>query len=958
MKRKVVSQELPDLFSAGIHSWQCKIGCQLSKDGHKQGHFQCGYDGENFISLDQKTLTWTAVDVRAQVIKKRWEEEPFFTQNINNFLEQECIQLLQKGLFYGKDSLLRKEPPLVKVSRRIQYNSMETLVCQIYGFYPKEIDATWKKDEEVWEQDTYRGGVLPNSDRTYHIWLSIEVDPKERDRYRCYVDHAGLPEPLILAWVEPALVPHMGLVAGVVGVVVAIIFIAVGVTVYVSKYLLGGHKVNKDFLLLPNITLGFHMYGHFQKENIIYLNSLSMLSSQGQKVPGYKCDSKDTLLSVIGDLSAKFSRLMASIFSIFKIPQLGVGFEFSQGERRVYPSFFRINPKESPQYVGLVQLLLYFQWNWVGLLAPEDDRGERFVSTLTPMLQEKEICLAFTLMLKSDNLPIARKTFTRNFPILFKTEVFILFADTIIVSSVIVAFYFFENIRKVSFKKVCIFASHWKLGLGDSEDTLKIIKLYNGVLHFRGHSGDVSEFHHFLLPLDPLNPQGDVFLPQWWEFVFDCKIHKSGKIPPNGEKQCTGKENLQNLPNYTIEKRMTGESYNIYNAVYALAHALCAISGSRVGSSMMKLGTRISNVQSWQEGSPISKNYQQILALVFTVREINKDLVLLPNITLGFHICDNRQIEREISFISLSLLSTRGQEVPGYKCDRQDTLLSVVGGLNSKSSRQMASIFSLFKVPQWNWVGLLAPEDDNGECFISTLMPMLQEKEICLAFIERLKSNYFATTMWNVLHSSKTWSEAEVIILFGDSSSIINVVTTMKIREDWTKTPFSKVWVLTSHWKVSRGESKDTLKGLNPFHGALHFRDHSRDVSEFSHFLLSLDPFNPQGDIFLPKWWEFVFGCKIYKPGEFDFPQQKPCTGKENLHNLPTLVFETSLTGESYNIYNAIYALVHALYALCVSGGQLAMMKLGKKISNVQPWQVIFVTFYPVHSSLERKLPI
>ncbi|XP_013914443.1 PREDICTED: major histocompatibility complex class I-related gene protein-like [Thamnophis sirtalis] len=95
------------------------------------------------------------------------------------------------------------EPPLVKVSRRIQYNSMETLVCRIYGFYPKEIDATWKKDGEVWEQDTYRGGVLPNSDGTYHTWLSIEVDPKERDRYRCYVDHPGLPEPLILAWVEP-----------------------------------------------------------------------------------------------------------------------------------------------------------------------------------------------------------------------------------------------------------------------------------------------------------------------------------------------------------------------------------------------------------------------------------------------------------------------------------------------------------------------------------------------------------------------------------------------------------------------------------------------------------------------------------------------------------------------------------------------------------------------------------
>ncbi|KAL7986553.1 hypothetical protein Chor_011719 [Crotalus horridus] len=158
---------------------------------------------KDFISLDQKTLTWTAVDIRAQVTKRRWEAEPFIAQSRNHFLEQECIELLQKCMMYGKESLLRIEPPVVKVTRRTQYNGLETLVCRVYGFYPKEMDATWRKDGEVWEQDTFRGGVLPNSDGTYHAWLSIEVDPKERDRYRCYVDHAGFPEPLIVAWEEP-----------------------------------------------------------------------------------------------------------------------------------------------------------------------------------------------------------------------------------------------------------------------------------------------------------------------------------------------------------------------------------------------------------------------------------------------------------------------------------------------------------------------------------------------------------------------------------------------------------------------------------------------------------------------------------------------------------------------------------------------------------------------------------
>ncbi|XP_058019684.1 vomeronasal type-2 receptor 26-like [Ahaetulla prasina] len=96
----------------------------------------------------------------------------------------------------------------------------------------------------------------------------------------------------------------------------------------------------------------------------------------------------------------------------------------------------------------------------------------------------------------------------------------------------------------------------------------------------------------------------------------------------------------------------------------------------------------------------VPKNYQQFMALVFTVREVNKNLILPSNITLGFHIYSNFQTEVTTSTINLSLLSTQSKIVPGYKCDTKDPLLSVIGGLNPKSSRQMASIFSIFKVPQ------------------------------------------------------------------------------------------------------------------------------------------------------------------------------------------------------------------------------------------------------------------
>ncbi|XP_053158717.1 major histocompatibility complex class I-related gene protein-like isoform X2 [Hemicordylus capensis] len=188
--------------SRRLHIWQRMHGCALSGDGLREAHYQYAYDGRDFLSLDMETLTWTAADVMAQLVKRRWEAHPLLTQNKRYFTEEKC-EWLKKFFQYGKEALLRREPPVVKVRRKAGYDGWETLICRLYGFYPKEIDATWRKDGEVWEQETFRGGITPNSGGTYHTWLSIEIDPKDRDQYRCYVEHDALEKPVDLAWEEP-----------------------------------------------------------------------------------------------------------------------------------------------------------------------------------------------------------------------------------------------------------------------------------------------------------------------------------------------------------------------------------------------------------------------------------------------------------------------------------------------------------------------------------------------------------------------------------------------------------------------------------------------------------------------------------------------------------------------------------------------------------------------------------
>uniref|UniRef100_A0A670HL75 Ig-like domain-containing protein n=1 Tax=Podarcis muralis TaxID=64176 RepID=A0A670HL75_PODMU len=211
--------------SGGIHTLQQMYGCELRSDGRKGGYYQGSYDGRDFIAFDKETLTWTAADMGAQVSKRKLDAELARNQYTKHYLEEECIEWLQRYLEYGKETLLRTEAPVVKVTRKADYDGLETLVCQVHGFYPQEIEANWVKDGEVWQEGTLRGLVAPNSDGTYYLFLSVHIDPEERERFRCRVEHDSLEKPLDVAWEKEPV--NLGLIVGaILGVMAAILLVS------------------------------------------------------------------------------------------------------------------------------------------------------------------------------------------------------------------------------------------------------------------------------------------------------------------------------------------------------------------------------------------------------------------------------------------------------------------------------------------------------------------------------------------------------------------------------------------------------------------------------------------------------------------------------------------------------------------------------------------------------------
>ncbi|XP_070593114.1 major histocompatibility complex class I-related gene protein-like isoform X1 [Erythrolamprus reginae] len=186
----------------GLPIWQVIWGCQLREDGSKDGVFRYGYNGKDFIKFQKETLRWVAAQPLAQEVKEKWEKDRTWSDENRVYMEEDCIHWLNKYKSYRNESLRKTEPPVGKMTRKVVDESLEVLVCQAYGFYPKDIQATWKRDRENWEHGTSRKNVVPNSDGTYYVWISTEIDPKERNRFRCHLEHDGLQKPLALACEE------------------------------------------------------------------------------------------------------------------------------------------------------------------------------------------------------------------------------------------------------------------------------------------------------------------------------------------------------------------------------------------------------------------------------------------------------------------------------------------------------------------------------------------------------------------------------------------------------------------------------------------------------------------------------------------------------------------------------------------------------------------------------------
>ncbi|XP_033024530.1 vomeronasal type-2 receptor 26-like [Lacerta agilis] len=236
---------------------------------------------------------------------------------------------------------------------------------------------------------------------------------------------------------------------------------------------------------------------------------------------------------------------------------------------------------------------------------------------------------------------------------------------------------------------------------------------------------------------------------------------------------------------------------------------------------------------------------------------------------------------------------------------------------------------------------------ENGEQFVQKVVPMFSSSGICFAIIERVPKLTFITEAKNLLqecakiHDKVMRSKANVIILYGESYAMLffRWFPYLSEEEEMGEDARGKVWIMTAQMELTSVVYQRTWD-TQIIHGALSFAIHSNALPEFQKFLELINPSTTKGDYFIKDFWQQAFAC-VFPSTVTDGADQEICTGEENLGMLPAPFFEMSMTGHSYCIYNAVYAMAHAVHAMFSSRLNSRFMVDDRKLpfQNPQQWQ-------------------
>ncbi|XP_070827215.1 extracellular calcium-sensing receptor-like [Chaetodon trifascialis] len=314
-------------------------------------------------------------------------------------------------------------------------------------------------------------------------------------------------------------------------------------------------EINSNSNLLPGVKLGYwiidscdHVHNSLRALFSLVSQSKAVMkniteermemSTQSETLPSCLADSP--VSAVIGLASSSPTRAVAHTLGPLHLPLVSYFATCTcLTDKHMYPSFLRTVPSDLFQVRGLVQLVTFLGWFWVGTIGTTDDYSHYGIQEFSNQFRQRGGCLAFHLTIPKS-------------PTAAEIEEMA------------------DRLQSSTSQVVVVFAAEGQL----------LDLLSEGTLGFSFPGVRIPGLKEFLLNIRPSPGPGMEFVNMFWEELFGCRLEFKGasadeNYKVGGEKPvCTGLEDLRYSDSSYTDVSQVRISYNVYKAVYAIAHAL------------------------------------------------------------------------------------------------------------------------------------------------------------------------------------------------------------------------------------------------------------------------------------------------------------------------------------------------------------------------------------------------
>ncbi|XP_067897687.1 extracellular calcium-sensing receptor-like [Heterodontus francisci] len=357
-------------------------------------------------------------------------------------------------------------------------------------------------------------------------------------------------------------------------------------------------EINRNPALLPNISLGYRIYDDCSSPTIATKAALTLINGKKQSLDE-KCGRSRIISALIGGGSSSESIAVTRLISPFRIPLVSY---FSTcaclSNKEEYPTFYRTIPSDYHQSKFLAQIVKKFGWTWIGTIRINNDYGNFGMQAFRETVEKMGVCIAFS---ESFYRTDPREKIIKIVEVIKKssTKVIVAFSATremrILMKELLL-----QNVTDIQW----IGSEAWVTSdfLAPEENN----KVLVGTIGSAIRRLDIPGLRDFLLKVNPFLLPDNVLVEEFWETAFRCTL-KSGNATSQANSlaemgRCTGKEYLEELKNAYFDLQIDGSTYNVYKAVYTLAHAFHNMFSCENGKGPFVNNTcaHVSSFEPWQ----------------------------------------------------------------------------------------------------------------------------------------------------------------------------------------------------------------------------------------------------------------------------------------------------------------------------------------------------------------------